>query len=85
MVQKLLTLEICTTNNSRDPNTSVPLLNWGRKLISMLWEAQGDYCIGCVGAALLENTYPLWDGDVANGNITLKEDDGQLVILRICS
>lgn len=46
----------------------------------MLWEAQGDYCIGCVGAALLESAYPLWDEDIANGNITLKEDDGQLVI-----
>lgn len=29
----------------------------------MLWEAQGDYCVGCVGAALLESAYQLWDED----------------------
>lgn len=50
----------------------------------MLWEAR-DYCIGCVGADLLESAYPLWDEDIANRNITLKEDDGQLVIPRVCS
>lgn len=55
-----------------------------RKRISMQWEAQQDFCIGCVGADLLETAYPLWDGDIAIRSITLNEDDGRFVSLHIC-